>query len=112
MGLTDPAVVALEALEKAHEAAQEAERFYGRATDEGDRAAMVNVGLAQAWSFVSLAASNLIVDEGEAQPIDVVTADVIGRLHDAEEILSSAARTGRRHPAIHAALDIIRRSDP
>ena len=99
-----------EALAKAIEwanAAENAAMGSGETLDYSDGNAARLAAVSQAWSFVSLAASNLVpLPEDVLAEAETMAVD---RLTEVEGILDHAARETRRHPAIVQSLEVIRR---
>lgn len=86
----------------------------GNRSDSDTADVLTTAAASQAWSFVSLAASNLVPPPEEVAMI--VAAEMEGearqaveRLAEVEGILDQAKRSGPRHPGILQALDVIRR---
>lgn len=113
-------MTAEEALANAIERATTADRLLppafvsGRVSGPSVDWAVAVAASAQAWAMVSLAASNLVPEPEEVAA--AVEAQMEGqarlaveRIQEVEGILDHAAREMKRHPAIHAALEVIRR---
>lgn len=76
--------------------------------DEANQVDIANtIATANAWATIGLALSNLVPLPEDV--LAVAESEAIDRLTEVEAILDPAAREGRRHPAIHAALEAIRR---